>query len=129
MLKEEGIANNTILYGSKFGSDKNAIIQQMDIFTHPSRNEGLPTAVLEAATFGVPSIVTQATNVGSYITQYNAGKCIKNENINELITALEEVYLEWQANAMSQYVDNTQAMLNQEFNWDELINKYDGLYL
>ncbi|MFT4598692.1 MAG: glycosyltransferase involved in cell wall biosynthesis [Bacteroidia bacterium] len=129
MLKEEGIVHNTILYGSKFGLEKNAIIQQMDVFAHPSRNEGLPTAVLEAATFGVPSIVTQATNVGSYITKYNAGKCIKNENVNELITALEEVYLEWQANAMAHYLDNTQAMLNQEFNWDRLINKYDGLYL
>jgi glycosyltransferase involved in cell wall biosynthesis len=129
MLKEEGIMHNTILYGSKFGLAKNAIIQQMDVFAHPSRNEGLPTAVLEAATFGIPSIVTQATNVGSYITKYNAGKCIKNENVNELITALEEVYLEWQVNAMAHYVENTQTMLNQEFNWDRLINRYDGLYL
>jgi glycosyltransferase involved in cell wall biosynthesis len=128
MLGKKSIVNNTILYGSQFGLEKNAIIQQMDVFTHPSRNEGLPTAVLEAASFGVPSIVTQATNVGAYITKYNAGKCIKNENVNELITALEEVYLEWQANAMSKYVENAQLMLNQEFNWDVLVEKYDELY-
>jgi len=129
MLEDVGISKETILYGSKFGMEKNDLIKQMDVFAHPSRNEGLPTAVLEAASFGIPSIVTKATNVGDYITQYDAGKCIQNENVEELVMALEEFYLEWQAHTISKYTASTSTMLNKEFNWEGLVEKYDKLYL
>ncbi|NNJ55667.1 MAG: glycosyltransferase family 4 protein [Bacteroidia bacterium] len=128
LLKNAKISEDTILYGSKFGPEKDELIKQMDIFTHPSRNEGLPTAVLEAASFGVPSIVTKATNVGSYLSKHQAGKCIKNENVSDLTTAMEELYLAWKANNMTKYAANTNTMLNQEFNWHKLVVHFDRLY-
>ena len=122
------ITKDTTLFGSKFGVDKNNLIQQMDVFTHPSRNEGLPTAVLEAASFGVPSIVTEATNVGRYLSMYKAGFATANEDVDALTNALEKVYNEWQNNAIDHYKERTQIMLDQEFNWDKLVYKYDELY-
>ncbi|MBY0574697.1 MAG: glycosyltransferase, partial [Undibacterium sp.] len=46
------------------------------VFAHPSRNEGLPTSVLEVAAMGIPCVVTDATNVGDAIREYNAGAVI-----------------------------------------------------
>ncbi|PCJ65328.1 MAG: hypothetical protein COA58_10745 [Bacteroidetes bacterium] len=125
---ELGISKDTILFGSQYGEDKNKLLQQMNIFTHPSRNEGLPTAVLEAASFGVPSVVTEATNVGKYITKYNAGLCIANENVNALEEALDLLYHKWENKQMGIYAQNTKSMLEKEFNWDSLVSQFDELY-
>jgi glycosyltransferase involved in cell wall biosynthesis len=61
------------LLGSKFGEEKNDLIKKMDVFVHPSRNEGLPVSVIEAAHFAKPCIVTKNTNIGYLIEKYNAG--------------------------------------------------------
>lgn len=124
ILKED-IAAESVLWGSKFGTEKDNIIKQMDVFTHPSRNEGLPTAVLEAASFGVPSIVTKATNVGEYIVKYNAGLCIANEDIDVLCQALEKLYTLWQNQQMDVLRDGTQKMLSSAFDWQKLVYRYD----
>lgn len=129
LLEKEGVANNTILFGSKYGEEKNEIIKQMDVFTHPSRNEGLPTAVLEAASFGVPSVVTRATNVGSYLEKHHAGHCVPNESVDDLVAAFEKIYAAWQANKINNYINGTQKMLDEEFNWEILVERYDELYV
>ena len=123
-----GITNDTVFFGSKFGDAKNRLLQEMDVFVHASRNEGLPTAVLEAASFGVPSIVTKATNVGDYIVKHNAGICINNESITELTEAFENLYLDWKNANMKNYSTGAKAMLDEEFSWKNLVGKYDLLY-
>lgn len=128
MIGDKNIAHKVKLHGSKFGYGKDYIISQMDVFTHPSRNEGLPTAVLEAASFGVPSIVTEATNVGMYLERHNAGRCVPNESVDDLLYAFEEIYAAWQNNEMNTYIDGTQKMLNTEFSWENLVGRYDELY-
>jgi glycosyltransferase involved in cell wall biosynthesis len=81
--------NNVVLWGKKFGKEKDELISQMHVFAHPSRNEGLPTSVLEAASFGVPSIVSKATNVAEYVTQFQAGIAIDNHSVSQLMSAMD----------------------------------------
>jgi glycosyltransferase involved in cell wall biosynthesis len=128
MIATHELNDSVIVHGSKYGDDKNDLIQKMTVFTHPSRNEGLPTAVLEAASFGVPSIVTEATNVGSYLEKHNAGLCVPNEDVNALASAFETVYIKWKNNEMDLYKKGTQTMLDNEFEWDGLVERYDELY-
>jgi glycosyltransferase involved in cell wall biosynthesis len=49
MIIENHLENRVILWGSKFGKEKDELMKQMDVFVHPSRNEGLPSAVLQWA--------------------------------------------------------------------------------
>jgi glycosyltransferase involved in cell wall biosynthesis len=116
--------NNVVLYGKKFGDEKNDLIQAMTVFAHPSRNEGLPTSVLEAASFGVPSIVTEATNVASYIDKYKAGMSIETTSADQLLVALKEMY----DSKDFDYAPNCIEMLNNEFAWSVLVQEYDKLY-
>ena len=116
------------LWGRKFGEEKMELLQQMDAFVHSSRNEGLPTAVLEAASFGVPCVITEATNLKYYVTKYNAGICVPNENIPSLIQAFEKLYNQWSSNNLGPYKKNTQQMLETEFNWENLVKEFDQLY-
>ncbi|MFN8436383.1 MAG: glycosyltransferase family 4 protein [Cytophagales bacterium] len=128
VIKAKNLAASVKLLGSKFGEEKNSIIASMSVFTHPSRNEGLPAAVLEASSFGVPCVVSKATNVGEYILNNNAGWVIQNENVNELIDALEKAYKLWENSQFSTMQSNASNMVITEFSWENLIPKYTQLY-
>ncbi|MEO1337322.1 MAG: protein kinase, partial [Myxococcota bacterium] len=51
------------LVQAMFGEERDARIAAADAFVHPSRHEGMPTAVLEAGSLGRPVIVTPGTNL------------------------------------------------------------------
>ena len=117
------------MFGSKFGKEKDELISQMSIFTHPSRNEGIPTAVLEACAMGVPAVVTQATNIASYVTKYKAGISIANENTDELTNAFLTLYNYWNSPQLDEMGENAMRLVHDAFDWDILVEKLDELYL
>ncbi len=55
------------------GGEKRRLFQSADVFVHPSRTEGHPTAVLEALSFGLPVLVTPETNVAEAVAANRAG--------------------------------------------------------
>lgn len=120
--------DNVVLWGKKFGTEKDALIAQMHVFVHPSRNEGLPSAVLEAASYGVPSIVSLATNVGGYIHDYNAGMAIENESIEQLVQAMKTIKQLYDNQKAETYPANCRRMLSEVFGWQQLVHKFDELY-
>ena len=128
LIKERQLEKDIVLFGSKFAEEKNELIQQMSIFVHCSRNEGLPTAVLEAASFGVPCVVSNATNVTSYVNKYNAGISIKDESVSELTEAFEKLFDLWQKNEIGDIQNNAQKMVKEAFNWQQVVENFDILY-
>lgn len=119
---------NVILWGKMFGSEKDALISKMHVFAHPSRNEGLPTAVLEAAALGTPTIVTQATNVADYVFHFKAGISIENESVDALEKGIEKIYTAYQSGEIESYSQGAKEMLQSAFSWPVLVEKYDELY-
>lgn len=122
------VAGSVILFGSKFGTEKDELIKAMHVFAHPSRNEGLPAAVLEASSFNVPSIVTHATNVGQYISNYNCGIAIENENVNQLVDALKKTYQLWKQDELNYLGANARKMLQETFDWNIVMKNFSKLY-
>jgi len=110
------------LMGSKFGEEKNDLIRKMDVFLHPSRNEGLPVSVIEAAAFGKPCIVTRNTNVGHLIEKYNAGISIAFPDSELLTQAFIRMYNIFRNREdyklMSSYAVK---MVDEAFDWDNII--------
>lgn len=120
--------SNVVLWGKKFGQEKDDLISKMHVFAHPSRNEGLPTAVLEAAALGVPTIVTEATNVAEYVSDFNAGISIVNNNVTALLNAIQQLHAFYKNNQIMSFTTGTKKMLDQVFSWSVLVEKYDELY-
>lgn len=125
---EENNAKNIQLWGKKFGDEKDKLIAQMHVFAHPSRNEGLPSAVLEAASLGVPTVVSDATNVAEYVTEHTAGIAIANENVTQLVEAFKKLEEAFKNGRIDVYEKGAQNMLQQVFAWPVLVEKYDMLY-
>jgi glycosyltransferase involved in cell wall biosynthesis len=128
MIEAKKLENKVVLWGSKFGSEKDELMSQMDVFAHPSRNEGLPAAILEASAMGIPSVVTKATNIGQFIKRYNCGITVANEQTMELAKALDNLYLIHQHKGLTEIGERAKVMVQTEFNWDTLVHRFDSLY-
>ena len=115
-------------FGSKFGKEKEELMLKMDVFVHPSRNEGLPASVIEASNFGIPSIVSRATNMAMFITQNNAGIAVNNENVMELTQAFSDLCFLKKNGDLERLSENAKSMVETEFDWDKLIVEFDELY-
>jgi glycosyltransferase involved in cell wall biosynthesis len=61
------------LPGPVYGSDKQDVLLDTDLFILTSRFEGHPMAVLEALAYGVPCILTPGTNVADEVAESGAG--------------------------------------------------------
>ena len=95
MIAAKNLQKAVVLWGSRFGQEKNDLLKKMHLFAHPSRNEGLPSSVLEAASMGVPCLITKATNVADAIGKYSCGLAVENENTEALTNALFELNQKW----------------------------------
>ncbi len=128
VIENKGLQGRVILFGSKFGSDKDMLIKQMHVFAHPSRNEGLPSSVLEASNLGIPCIVSEATNVSAYIQRYNSGIVVENENTEAIINAFVHIRHLWIKQSLPAIKFNSQRMVRHAFNWNSLMAQYHQLY-
>jgi len=128
LIISKNLINKVMLLGSKFGTDKETLLLQMNIFAHPSRNEGLPSSVLEASCMGIPCVVSVATNMGAYIQEMDAGKVIKNEDVEGLANAFTALYELHEKNELQELSKNAIKMVHTFFNWDTVVNSFDKLY-
>ncbi len=126
IISKNLLDNCVILYGSKFGQDKDELLQNMDVFVHPSRNEGLPLSVIEAASYGKPCIVTDATNIGSEVVKYNSGKTIYCQSSEKLEEAMSEMFVIY--NKQEEFIAmqrNAINMVKESYNWNKLLLKFN----
>lgn len=115
-------------YGKKFGEEKLNIIANMDAFVHPSRSEGSPTAVLEAAGLGIPCLISTATNMGEIIESNGAGIHIKENNplkISEALFKAEQMFFAGELKPMGA---RASQLVKSEFNWSVIARKLMEIY-
>lgn len=58
-----GLSDKIFFHGGLWGDDKKEVFKQADAFILPSHSEGLPMSVLEAWSYSLPVIMTEACNI------------------------------------------------------------------
>jgi glycosyltransferase involved in cell wall biosynthesis len=129
MINTLGITDQVVLHGAKYGFDKEMLLEQCNVFAHPSRNEGLAASVLEAASLGIPCLVTRATNTGKAIEKYDAGFVIEETTGHLVHKGLLKIHHAIVNEDKSSFLrSNAKKMIREEFNWSFLMESYRSLY-
>lgn len=85
-VQELKLTRHVIFTG--FRNDVNKILNDVDIFVLPSLNEGCPLALLEAMSFGVPSIATRVAGIPEIIKNDNSGLIVEPADKESLSAAV-----------------------------------------
>jgi glycosyltransferase involved in cell wall biosynthesis len=127
-VEKNNLQNDMVLWGSKFGAEKLNIMANMDAFYHPSRNEGLPMAVLEAAVLKKPLILSHYTNMVEYLKKYDSGICLEENTIEEIAQSMLTIEKELGSEKMKAWSNNAYKMFEENFNWDKIAKDLLQLY-
>jgi glycosyltransferase involved in cell wall biosynthesis len=116
---ERGLATHVRFLGPKHGEEKLSLLATFDLFLHTSRWEGLPMSCLEAASLGVPLVVSRETNLAEFVERAAAGLVLDQASPGGVLRALEQVqrlYLDRQLQPMG---ENARLLVEKEFSWEE----------
>lgn len=127
-IHNKGIEEKVIFLGKKFGKEKIDLMQKMDVFVHSSRMEGMPNSVMEALDYGIPVVITKATNLAHYVNIGNNGVVVEDQNPKALANAFGLMYQKKIRDELRQLSINAQKTMRQYFDWNIVVNKFDELY-
>jgi glycosyltransferase involved in cell wall biosynthesis len=128
LVHERGLSQQVIFWGSQFGDDKLALLRQCSVFVHASRYEGLPVAVLEAASLGIPCLVSEATNVGDAVRAFNAGYVMEQGTASEVTEGLLVLAHRWQTGQLTRVGQQARQLVDELYNWPRQLTAFDQLY-
>ena len=86
-----GIAQDLEVLGWIGLEEKNRRLTEADCFVLPSYNEGLPMALLEAMSYGLPVITTPVGGIGEVVDHQETGLLIDPGSVKQLCSALKAV--------------------------------------
>jgi len=122
------LSDTVVFWGKQFGAAKNNILANSDIFYHPSRYEGMPTAILEAAALKLPCVVSDATNMLEYIQQNKAGLTLPNNTIEEVAQSMKTVETYHQNGKLKTFGENANMMVKNLFSWEKVVHQLCKVY-
>lgn len=128
LVKREQIEDHVVWMGSKYGNEKVELISSFDVFVHPSRYEGLPTAILEAASLGIPCIISRETNFEEFFDKYKAGIVLSENSPEQLVEAMGELYRAKSNGQLQLMSKNALKMVLEVFNWKRINTLMQELY-
>ncbi|UTW63940.1 glycosyltransferase [bacterium SCSIO 12741] len=123
-----GLDHRVTFHGMQTGDAKNQLLLESDVFFHPSRNEGLPGAVLEAAGFGVPCVVSQESNMADYINQFKAGAGLHNNNSKNLAQSMKQMQDHFANGSLEKLGENARQMVRKAFDWSSISEQLFQVY-
>lgn len=108
------------------GRDKDKALRSANVFILPSRSEGMPLAVLEALSYGVPCIVTRETNMADLIKTHNCGWVVQL-SASDICNKIETIIAEYPSKRESLFRNaiNTARL----FDWNVVAKQSVNLYL
>jgi glycosyltransferase involved in cell wall biosynthesis len=119
-----GVAERVVFTGHLDGALKRGAFDAADVFVLPSFSEGLPLAVLEAASRARAVVVSDACNVPE-VAEYEAGLVVTPE-AGALAGALDVVLAD--AAARQRMARNAERMVRERFALDAVADGLERIY-
>ncbi len=125
LIDELGAAGTVRLVGPQFGDQKAASLAFADAFVLPSVSEGLPVAVLEAWSFSLPVLMTDACNLPE---GFAAGAALRIEpDPAPMAEALRSLIAMSDADRQAMGT-HARALVRERFQWSEIARQMKSIY-
>lgn len=123
LARDLGLADTCTFYGSVSGEAKEAAFRSADLFVLPSRSEGFPMAVLEAASYGLPVVQTNECNFSDLTSHEGAWEA--RPDIDSLTVTLEQA-LQADENERRQRGQKGKALVQRDYQWSAIAQQMDA---
>jgi glycosyltransferase involved in cell wall biosynthesis len=90
-IREFGLTGTVRYVGAVYGHQKSALLASADAYVQPSHYEGMPIAMLEALSFGLPVVATRVGAVPEMITEGHSGLLVPPHRPDLLAQAMKRV--------------------------------------
>lgn len=107
------------------GDSKCEAFKKTDIFISPSRTEGMPVAILEALSYGIPCIITPQTNVESLIVSNKCG-WVTSLDSNDIFKSIVSAYYDFIKNKEELFYNSRKSV--EELTWFNIANRHIAFY-
>ena len=114
-----------VFLGSVFGEKKDALLRASDAFILPSYSEGLPMAVLEAWSYRLPVLMTEACHLE---VGFEREAAIRIGTDCDSITAGLRRCFEMSEEELAQLGGKGRKLTAEEFSWQEVARKFEEVY-
>lgn len=119
-----GLDKYVTYHGALFGAEKFRALGEIDIFLHPSRNEGMPLAPLEALSSGARILISPETNLELYLNEIEGVFIIPTRNPEDWCSAIVE------AGKTRLDVEAVNKLLTTSLKWqkiaEDFLKQYEG---
>ena len=109
------------------GKEKYNLLKESQIFVLPSYNEGLPVAILEAMSYGLPIISTNVGSIEDAVKDNFNGFLINPGDINLLAHRITECILN--KNMWEEFSQNSRKFIENIYDDKLYFNNIENLYL
>ncbi len=123
-IADEGLQHCVKLLG--FRSDTANLLRIADVFLLPSRDEGMPMALLEAVASKVPVIVTPVGDIPNVIVNKESGVLVPVDDIDALCAGIMQL-----VNSKvdcDKYCDNAWNAMKREYSSMSMYHAYRNVY-
>ena len=121
---EKESSDNVIFYGLLNHKEMNNILKNSQLMILPSKSEGFPKVILEAASAGIPSLVYSSYGVEEWIENNSNGFIV--DEFNDMISFLDDMLLD---NKILNKVSKNTIQLSEKFNWNTIIKNWEKIII
>jgi glycosyltransferase involved in cell wall biosynthesis len=114
MAQSFGITDRTTIRAGVFGSEKQRLMADSDIFVQLSRWDGVPLTPIEAMGIGRPILVTPETNLANYVADADAGWVAKGDCTDGMGECLRSTQSDLYKKGL-----NARQLVETEFQWSK----------
>jgi glycosyltransferase involved in cell wall biosynthesis len=103
-----------------------AAYQDADLLLFPSRMEGLPLAIIEAAACGLPAVATNTSSIPEAVMDGESGKLCERDSIKSFVNAIKD--LAENPTALNSMAENARILAEEKFNAKNMVRNYHNLF-
>lgn len=123
---KHGLGHSVRFLGAAFGPQKAALLRHSGAFVLPSFSEGLPMAVLEAWSYGLPVLMTEACNLAEGFDVGAALRCLPEPE--SISAALRKIATEFNDQERVEMGARGRALVAEQFSWSGIGKQHVEVY-